>query len=155
MVPHVPVWILGGTLEAAKGQVRQAARSAASPRFLAEYLEAPGAEFVRARVVANGDETGIQVPDPGSAAFERLLEALNKEEYVFLGQEESVWHVTEVRLETSPSGIPHIEVELTRLKAVSGREVKLREIVERMRVGVAADVLESFRRADLHDRGAR
>lgn len=152
--PRVPVWILGGGLEAAKARVRQLSRSGAAPHFLVEYLDAPGKEFIRSRVIAVGDGTEIQVPAPGGPAFERLLEALKRGEYAFLGQEESVWNLADVRPETGPSGIPYIALELTRVKSGNGRDSRLREIVERMRAGVAAGVLEPYRREDLHDRGA-
>lgn len=78
-----------------------------------------------------------------------------KGEHVFLGQEESVWHVSDVRPETSPSGVTYIAVELARVETGGARESKLREIVERMRAGVAAGVLEPYRREDLYERGSR
>jgi len=51
--------------------------------------------------------------------------------------------------------MPYIAVELTRVVTGSVRESKLRQIVERMRAGVAAGVLEPYRREDLYDRGSR
>ncbi len=153
--PRVPVWILGGGLEAAKARVRRVSRSGGAPDFLVEYLDAPQKEFIRCRVIAVGGGAEIQVPAPGGSAFDRLVEALKRGDFVFLGQEESAWTLADVRPETGPTGTAYIALDLARVKAATEREGRLRDIVERMRGGVGAGTLDPYGREELHDRDAR
>lgn len=155
--PRVPIWIEGGALEEAKGRVRRLSRTATRPHFIIEYLESPTSEFVRARVLAAGDGTEVQVPEPGGIAFDRFLEALTKGEYVFQGHEESVWKVNDVKPEISPAGIPYIALELLRQKAGAGseREARLKEVLARMEKGVITGKRVPYTRDDLYERRSR
>src|SRR5476649_2608944 len=80
--PRVPIWIVGGGLEEAKNRVRSLSHTGVRPHFLIEYLESPTSDFVRARILAAGDGTEIQVPAPGGIAFDRFQEAMKQGDYV-------------------------------------------------------------------------
>jgi hypothetical protein len=122
-----------------------------------EYLESPTSDFVRARVLAAGDGTEIQVFEPGGIAFDRFQEAMKKGEYIFQGHEESVWNVNDVKPETSPAGMPYIALELLRIPAGarSEREARLKEILARMEKGVITGKLTPYKREDLYERRDR
>lgn len=155
--PRVPIWLAGGPLEEAKNRVRQYSRAGANPHFLIEYLVSPTSDFVRARVLSAGDGSEIQYPAPGGMAFDRFQEAMKKGDYVFLGQEESVWKVDLVKPETSPAGIPYIALELVRVRTshASEREARLKEILARMEKGMITGKLVPHRREDLYERRTR
>jgi hypothetical protein len=153
----VPAWIERGTLEQAKSRVRRFARTGAVPHYRLEYLAPPDPHFVRARVLSAG-ESDIDNPFPGGTAFGSLLEARQRGDYVFLGHEESIWRLDDVRPETSPAGRPYIAVNLVRLREAadfSEREARLRRLLEFMEQGPIRGSLVPYTREQIHERHPR
>ncbi len=156
--PSVVIWIARGKLEEVKNRVKHWARGGGRAHYKIEYLDTPTPECIRAKVIsAEGDAT-VEYPYPGGGAFNDLLEAQKKGDYVFVGHEESVWRLDVVTPETSPSGEPYIALELTRVRGLgdsSEREARVREILARMEKGMITGSIEPFKREDLYARRSR
>lgn len=153
--PHVTGWVRGGRIEDAKREVGRDVRANARPDFLLEYLEAPKADFVRARVVSAGDGTEIRLPAPGGVLFDRLLESMRLGEAVFLSHEQSVWRIHDVRSETSPAGESYIAMELVRPAGPgegSEQDRRLRDFIGTLRAGIYTGKVRPWTRDDLNDR---
>ena len=154
----VAIWMAQGILEEAKSKVKQWVRARVRPLILVQYLQPPTKDFIRCRVAATGAGETIDDPAPGGMTFESLLDAKKGGQYLFLGSEESVWQVADVRPETSPSGVAYIALELVPLRqegTASARDARIRGILERMEKGPIQGKLAPYRREDLHARGSR
>ena len=154
--PHVAVWIRGGRIEEARREVGRWVRANARPSFFLEYLAPPKADFVRARVVSDGDGSEIRVPAPGGAVFDGLLESMRRREYAFISHEESVWRIHDVRAETGPGGGSYIAVELTRPGGPGEggeRDRRLKDFIGTMRTGIYTGRVEPWTRDDVNERG--
>jgi hypothetical protein len=113
--PRVPLWVERGTLEEAKSRVQSWARTGARPHYFLEYLEPPGPEWVRGKVLS-ADQAELPYPFPGGTEFNALLEAQKHGGYVFLGHEQSVWRINDVLPETRPSEGWYVALSLVRLR---------------------------------------
>ncbi|MFN3484958.1 MAG: helix-turn-helix domain-containing protein [Planctomycetota bacterium] len=155
--PRVPLWVERGTLQEAKSRVQSWARTGARPHYFLEYLAPPGPEWVRGKVLS-ADQAELQSPFPGGTQFDALLEAQKRGDYVFLGHEQSVWRLDDVRPETGPSGRPYVALSLVRLREAAGpseREALLRRILDLMEKGPIRGSLVPYSRSDLHERDPR
>lgn len=153
---QVAVWIRRGRLPDLRREVGRAVRSNGRPTLLIEYLAEPRADFIRARVAADGLGGEIRTPAPGGTVFDALLESKKRADYVFLSNEESIWGIHDVRTETSPAGGSYIAVELTRPAAGPGegdeRDRRLRDFVGTMRAGIYTGRVKPWTRDDLNER---
>jgi excisionase family DNA binding protein len=155
--PHVAVWVRGGRIEEARREVGRWVRTNARPTFFLEYLGPPKADFVRARVVSDGDGSEIRVPAPGGAVFDALLESMRRRNYAFISHEESVWLIHDVRAEMSPGGGSYIAVELVRPDGPGEggeRDRRLRDFIGTMRTGIYTGRVKPWTRDEVHERGS-
>ena len=155
--PHVAVWVRGGRIEEARREVGRWVRTNARPTFFLEYLAPPKPDFVRARVVSDGDGSEIRVPAPGGAVFDALLESMRRREWTFISHEESVWLIHDVRAETGAAGGSYIAVELTRPGGPGEggeRDRRLRDFIGTMRTGIYTGRVEPWTRDDVNERGS-
>src|SRR5579864_8538153 len=140
--PRVGVWVRGGLREEARREVGRQARTGGRRSFLMEYLGDPGAGFVRGRVL------------PGGMPEDALLEAMRRQDHIFLSHEESEWVLHDVREETSPAGEPYVAVELTRSGGPGEggeRDRRLQDFLRTMRAGLTGKV-NPWTREELYER---
>src|SRR5262245_23505070 len=95
--PRISAWIRRMRIE----EARRAVRSQERPSLLLEYQSPPSPDFLRVRVVSDGDGGA---PSPGGVLFDSLLESMKRRDFVFISHENSVWSIHDVRAETSPAG---------------------------------------------------
>jgi excisionase family DNA binding protein len=152
----VALWVSGGTLSEARERVGRWVRTGVKPAAVLEYIDAPTERFVRARVVSNGNGESIEYPAPGGVIFDSLANAKRSGAIAFLGGDESMWNILDVRSEQSPTGETWIVVELVRLQTTetADRERRLTEALARMQVGTLAGEIDRYKREDLYDRGS-
>lgn len=154
----VSVWMGGGGAEAAKRRVREEIRRGARAYLRLQYLSAPTPDFVRGRIISTGGGEPVEEPGPGGLVFDALVDAKKTGKYLFLGSDESVWRIHDVRPEVSPSGEAYIALELAPVRAEearSQRETRVREILQRMEQGLIVGRLAAYKREDLYGRRAR
>jgi excisionase family DNA binding protein len=153
---QIAAWVGRGRLPDVRRDVARAVRSNGRPTVLLEYLAEPKADFIRARVVADGLGGEVRTPAPGGVVFDSLLESKKRLDYVFLSHEESIWNIHDVRTETSPAGGSYIAMELTRPAGPGEgdeRDRRLEAFVRTMRAGIYTGRVKPWTRGDLNERG--
>lgn len=145
-LPSTSLWIAEGTLDSARIEVKNKIRGGADPLIYVEYISDPSQDRIIVKV--------LSPISPGGTTWNALVDCKNKSSFVFLGSEESVWHIDDIRSERAITGKEFVAIYLVRVRSERSemREQKIKKAIAVMQEGIIAGKIARFKRDDLYER---